>query len=106
MTSSSQAAPVLDTGAAARLALTASCGAACRRRALAAVAVSVAWTQTAIYRQDPPGGGFLDGYAHAAFLGRTDGEPPPASMVPAAVGLLLTPGVIYRTMPTPPTRSI
>lgn len=69
--------------------------------ALGVVAATVAWTQTAAYRQDPPGGGFLDGYAHATSLGPTDGEPPaasmaPAGMVPAAVGLLLlAPGVVY-----------
>lgn len=75
--------------------------------ALAAVAASVAWTQTAAYRLDPPHGGFLDGYAHATCLGPIDGEPLPASFpvsspvsspagAPAAVGLLLlAPGVVY-----------
>ncbi|VXB67678.1 dimethylsulfonioproprionate lyase family protein [Nocardioides sp. AX2bis] len=66
-------------------------------KALAVVVASVAWTQTASYRQDPPGDGFLDGYAHATFLGPTDGGPDTASTVPAAaVGLLLlSPGVVY-----------
>lgn len=76
--------------------------------ALAAVAASVAWTQTAVYRLDPPHDRFLDGYAHATFLGPTDGEPlpalfpvslpdsSPAGAGPAAVGLLLlAPGVVY-----------
>lgn len=63
--------------------------------ALAAVAGSVSWVQTEAYRQDPPHGNFLDGYAHATFLGPTDGGQGPTSVAAATGLLLLAPGVVY-----------
>ncbi|MDD7967570.1 dimethylsulfonioproprionate lyase family protein [Actinomycetospora lemnae] len=46
---------------------------------LGSVAASARWTQTASYVREPPGPGFLDGYAHATLVSGDD----------VAVGLLL-----------------
>lgn len=64
--------------------------------ALAVVTERASWTQTASYVRDPPGWGFLDGYAHTTIAGPPDGVRDGAVTARAALGaLLLGPGVDY-----------
>jgi hypothetical protein len=64
--------------------------------ALAVVAERASWTRTASYVRDPPGPGFLDGYAHTTIAGPPDGEGAGTASGRAALGaLLLGPGVDY-----------
>lgn len=64
--------------------------------ALDVVMERASWTQTASYVRDPPGPGFLDGYAHTTIAGPPDGEGEGAASGPAALGaLLLGPDVDY-----------
>ncbi len=84
-----------DAVAVARLALARDVG-----DALAVAAAGAVWTQTAAYVAQPPGPGFLDGYAHATLRGPVDGAADRRGGAPrpptAAWGmLLLGPDVDY-----------